>query len=69
MVSMTEFEVDCRRCHNSYTVTAKAIDISRWQGGAIIQDVMPYLTDDERELLISGTCGSCFDEMFPPEEG
>jgi hypothetical protein len=30
----------------------------------LIQDHFPHLTDDERELIISGTCGSCFDDMF-----
>ena len=29
-----------------------------------IQDVFPYLSAEERELLISHTCGECWDSMF-----
>ena len=43
-------------------------DMGRWQNGSLIQDAMPYLSADERELLISGTCGTCFDKMFGSEE-
>jgi hypothetical protein len=35
-----------------------------WQGGELIQNALPELTADERELLISGTCPSCWDRMF-----
>jgi len=36
----------------------------KWKNGELIQNVMPYLNEDERELLISGTCGKCFDKIF-----
>ena len=29
-----------------------------------IQDLMPELSASDRELLISNTCGSCFDIVF-----
>ena len=29
-----------------------------------IQDIFPYLSNEERELLISGTCSKCWAEMF-----
>ena len=28
--------------------------IDDWQGGELIQNVMPHLSDEEREFLISG---------------
>ena len=37
-------------------------------GVGLIQNAMPNLSADDRELLISGICGPCFDKMFPPEE-
>lgn len=37
---------------------------NRWQGGELIQRCFPQLTPDEREILISGICGDCFDKMF-----
>ncbi len=42
-------------------------DYKAWENGKVIQDAMPYLTPGEREVLISGTCGSCFDKMFGGE--
>jgi hypothetical protein len=29
-----------------------------------VQNIFPELSADLRELLISGTCGWCFDKMF-----
>lgn len=29
-----------------------------------IQDIFPELSADERELIISGICGTCFDRTF-----
>lgn len=54
----------CRICHvESILVVGKA-QLSEWLCGRLIQNVMPQLTSDERELMISGTCGECFDRMF-----
>jgi hypothetical protein len=42
-------------------------DMVSWlSGSGYIQDIMDYLTPAERELLISGTCGKCFDTLFSP---
>jgi len=42
-------------------------DFIRWEEeGELIQNALPYLSADERELLISGICGGCFDKMFGP---
>jgi hypothetical protein len=42
-------------------------DMLDWLAGKdFIQDLMPYLSAAERELLISKTCGSCFDKLFLP---
>ena len=64
MTEMTEFRVDCRFCDNLYTLEADETDVCNWQDGVLIQTAMPYLSDDERELLISGTCPDCWTEMF-----
>jgi len=34
----------------------------------LIQHALPFLTADQRELLLSGTHSACFDTMFPEEE-
>jgi hypothetical protein len=33
-----------------------------------IQNILPRLTDAEREMLISGSHSECFDTLFPPED-
>lgn len=59
-------EVRCAICGTLYTIMYNRQDMVDWLSGqGFIQDIMPYLSDAERELLISRTCGSCFDEMFP----
>ena len=61
---MKELKVTCQVCRKVFTLKVVEADFQRWQKGALIQNVMPYLSDSGRELLISGSCGSCFDEMF-----
>jgi hypothetical protein len=59
----------CRVCKTEYTLFVNFQDVVEWEQGVCIQTAMPYLSAAERELLISGTCGSCFDEMLPsPDE-
>ena len=43
-------------------ITQKHLD--RWLGGEHIQDVMPHLSDEEREFLISGMTPADWDIMF-----
>lgn len=59
-------EVRCAMCGTLYAIMYNRQDMMDWLSGqGFIQDIMPYLSDAERELLISRTCGSCFDKMFP----
>lgn len=61
---MRHIEVMCNVCNESHIVRVKSEDYDRFTIGELIQNASPYLTPNERELLISGTCGKCFDEMF-----
>lgn len=57
----------CEHCGKDYIISFNYDDMMDWWRGSLpIQDALPYLTAGERELLISGTCGPCFDIMFPP---
>jgi hypothetical protein len=33
-----------------------------------IQDIIPEVSADLRELLIGGTCGECFDKLFSEDD-
>jgi hypothetical protein len=58
-------DVRCQMCGQYYQIFYNREDMVDWLSGSLlIQDAMPYLTSGERELFISGTCGTCFDVMF-----
>jgi hypothetical protein len=66
---MEKFYSKCRICEKEYTFEANTNDLLDWQRGhKHIQDALPYLNANTRELLISGTCGKCFDEMFGTDD-
>lgn len=57
--------VRCRLCGCIYSLMYNREDMTDWlSGSGFIQDLMPYLSAGERELLISGTCSTCFDSLF-----
>lgn len=61
--------VTCRVCKKVNSVFCNKIDYENWRDGkGYIQDILGYLPADQRELLISQTCGECFDKMFVNEE-
>ena len=65
----TVLQVVCRECSGKHVIFVKITDYIEWKNKAgFIQDLMPYLSDSERELLISGTCGDCFDRLFPVDK-
>ena len=58
----------CRLCGSSHSVTVNPKKYVQWKSGkGFIQDLFPELSEDARELLISHTCGNCFDKLFPRE--
>ncbi len=63
--NLAEIGVDCVHCGDQFDMVVPIHGLIAWKEGMLIQDAMPELSADERELLISGTCGKCWDEMFP----
>ncbi len=61
-------EVKCIICKTKHTILVPTAGYTKWaKGQAKIQDAMPGLSADERELLMSGICGRCFDKAFSEE--
>jgi len=59
----------CYSCSKRQTVRITLNDLGRFRRGEYAQDCFPYLSAADREFLISGICGTCWDEMFAnPEE-
>jgi len=57
----------CYECQRPVVINVNADDWKAWQHGELIQNAMPYLSSAEREIMISGICGDCFDKLFPPD--
>lgn len=56
-------ERTCRECGRTVHVSCTPEQYAKWQQGELIQRAMPNVSVDEREILISGYCGACFDEI------
>ena len=69
MLAMTAVvAVPCRLCNEVADLTVNIEGFVAWQGGKLIQEALPELSADQRELLISGTCDKCWNEMFGSDE-
>ena len=68
--TIQETIVRCISCISCREITLFQLDQEKfleWRHGALIQDTFPELSKGERELLISGICGSCFNKMYELE--
>lgn len=57
----------CIYCRAPQEIRLQADDLQKFLAGGFAQDCFPYLTASEREFLLSGICGACWDDIFPPE--
>lgn len=49
-------------------IDVKQIDLDAYYDGALIQDAFPYLTNEQRELILTGMTDEIWNEMFPNDE-
>ena len=54
----------CNMCDTQHEIWVEDDDYKAWENGKMCQDAFPYLDAGQREILISGTCGRCFDLLF-----
>jgi len=67
--NVAQVAVTCAGCGTLYTFEVDYEGYLRWRyEGELLQLALPHNTHDERELLISQTCGSCYDSMFAFDE-
>ena len=57
-------ETRCPFCGAINHVAVFEADYDRWIDGELVQNAFPYLTADEKELLVSGLCLDCQKEVF-----
>lgn len=58
----------CPFCGGSHEVLVYEADYYNWINGQLAQEAFPYLSAEEREMLISGICPDCWNWMFGKEE-
>lgn len=64
MATVTIKTPTCIVCRKPGEIVLTEDQYNRLKSGAAIQEALPELTADERELLISGIHPNCWDEMF-----
>lgn len=57
--------VVCSVTGKEYSVTVPLEQYRNWKAGMLIQQAMPGLSADEREIFVSGTTPAEWDVMFP----
>jgi hypothetical protein len=60
----TELNVRCELCRTWHALVVTHADKQDWINGKHVQDAFPYLSAEQRELLISRVCPKCFDKLF-----
>lgn len=61
-------ETYCPMCGETSSVEVDLHGFAAWQAGELIQVAMPYLSPADREKLITGICGPCWDAMWDDED-
>lgn len=61
---MYKLKAKCKLCGRELEVDMTEEQMFQWRRGECVQFIFPHMSVDERELLISGFCGSCFDRIF-----
>lgn len=55
----------CRVCKEQHSVVVKNKDLKTFEKGKTnIQNCFPYLNADDREILLSGMAGPCYNKFF-----
>lgn len=56
-------------CGDTMTVTVKTDDWCAYNAGELVQRAFPYLSIDDRERIVTGTCERCWAALYAIDEG
>ena len=54
----------CRQCGKQFFIAVLREDYDKYEKGALVQEAFPYLSADNREMIISQTCPECWVNIF-----
>ena len=60
--------ITCRKCGKTFEFPTFKEDFERFEKGEGIQYVLPYISPEYRELMLSGICPTCWDEILEADE-
>lgn len=63
-MAKTDILYYCKFCNKEVLITVNEEDIKKYENGALIQHAFPYLAPDEREIMLSGMCGDCWQKYM-----
>jgi hypothetical protein len=58
----------CYQCKTAQEIIVADAALRKFRAGGFAQDCFPGLPAEQREFLISGICGKCWDELFKESE-
>lgn len=61
---MIAIKKKCVICGTTKEIRVSKVGHAMWLRGALIQDALPELSVDDREMLMSDICPKCFDNIF-----
>lgn len=62
--SKTIISATCVDCGKTQQFEVATAHYDAWSNGALIQNALPEVPLEQREILISGMCSVCFDLLF-----
>ena len=66
---MITLEVECKYCNKKHSMPVFKIDLEEYnKGEKLVQECFPYLSSEYRELLISGMCPNCWNNLYEENE-
>lgn len=66
---MITLELECKYCNKIYKIPVFKEDLEEYnKGEKLVQECFPYISPEYRELLISGMCPECWDNLYEENE-
>jgi len=63
--NLLDVSKNCLGCGTHHEIIVEQDDYYLWKVGTLrIQAAFPYLSEEKRELLLSGICGTCYDLLW-----
>lgn len=68
VVKYKEFTFTCGHCGNSFNMELDPEDLVKFQCGLFpIENIMNYLSKEEKDMIYSNTCSNCWTNLFGGE--